>query len=205
MQFDIPALHSVWAGERDVLAFVCPLHLIAAPLHLNDEVVLTAAAVHGGADVGHQFELPALAFQSGTVLPRRHFRTRFLIGREHRQPMRRANFVIESPQLNQRIRALPQLFAVLKADRVNDEVRVQVVGIGVSCYKDLMTRPSALRKLSGDGVNLLRSGVFIRRKRLNIVIEVDATRLAVRLFRCQKFYKRVFTIARNATDLESLP
>ena len=119
--------------------------------------------------------------------------------------MRRANFVIESPQLNQRIRALPQLFAVLKADRVNDEVRVQVVGIGVSCYKDLMTRPSALRKLSGDGVNLLRSGVFIRRKRLNIVIEVDATRLAVRLFRRQKFCKRVFTIARNATDLESLP
>lgn len=70
MQFGIPALHPVWAGERNVLALIRPLHLIAAPLHLNDEVLLTAAAVHGGADVGHQFELPALAFYGSTVLPR---------------------------------------------------------------------------------------------------------------------------------------
>ena len=107
MQFYISTFHLVWTGERDIFALVRPLHLIAAPLHLKDEVLLAAAAVHDGADIGHQFELPALAFQSGTVLPRGHFRTRFLIEREHRQPMRRANFIIESSQLNQRIRVLP--------------------------------------------------------------------------------------------------
>lgn len=122
MQFDVPALHPVGAGERDIFALVRPTHLVAIPLHLKDEVLLAAAAVHGGADVSHQFELPTLAFQSGTVLPRRHFRTRFLIGREHRQPMRRADFVIDSPQLNQSIRVLPQLFTVLKANGVDNEV-----------------------------------------------------------------------------------
>ena len=37
---------------------------------LQEKKVVTAAAVHGGADVGHQFELPALAFYGSTVLPR---------------------------------------------------------------------------------------------------------------------------------------
>lgn len=122
MQFEIPALHLVGTGERNVFALICPPHLVTAPLHLKDEVPLAATAVHGGADIGHQFELPTLAFQSSTVLPRGHFRTRFLIGREHRQPMHRAYFVIESPQLNQSIRALPQLFTVLKANGVDNEV-----------------------------------------------------------------------------------
>ena len=122
MQFYISAFHLIWAGERDIFALVRPTHLVAIPLHLKDEVLLAATAVHGGADIGHQFELPTLAFQSGAVLPRGHFRTRFLIGREHRQPMHRAYFVIESPQLNQSIRALPQLFTVLKANGVDNEV-----------------------------------------------------------------------------------
>ena len=51
MQFDVPALHSVWAGERDVLALIRPLDLVAIPLHLKDEVLLAATAVHGGADI----------------------------------------------------------------------------------------------------------------------------------------------------------
>ena len=68
MQFDVPELHPVGAGERDIFALVCPLHLVTVPLHLKEKVLLVAAAVHGGADIGHQFELPTLAFHGGTVL-----------------------------------------------------------------------------------------------------------------------------------------
>lgn len=80
-----------------------------------------------------------------------------------------------------------------------------MVGIAMRCHQNLMTRPSALRKLSGNGVNLLWSDVLVRREQLNIVIKIDAARLAVRLFRRQKFCKRVLSIAKNAADLESLP
>ena len=67
MQAVIPALHFVWTGVSDALAAVLPPNTVAAGVHVSDEILAGAAAVHGLVDSIHQLEFPTFALDRRPV------------------------------------------------------------------------------------------------------------------------------------------
>ena len=82
VQAGVPALHSVGAGEGDVLPLIRPLDFIAPALHLTDEFFFITADLHGLGHIVHQTELPALALGGDPILPAAHPLATFFIGRQ---------------------------------------------------------------------------------------------------------------------------
>ena len=88
--------------------------------------------------------------------------------------MCRTDLIIEFPQMEQGIRMLSQFQAVLKADRVDHEMGMDVVGITVSRCQHFISRPSLRRKLQCDLMGLLVGDILRRRKGLHILVKADA-------------------------------
>ena len=143
-----------------MLSLLRPENFISGTVHQFHEVFFTGAAFHGFIDVVHQTELPALIFPGSTVFPCRKFSAALLIGRQDGQVMFLADLVTDAAKLAQGVGILPELLAVYKADGVDHEVGVDVLGIAVGGYLHFISRPCFLRKLSGDLVRLLGSDVF---------------------------------------------
>lgn len=156
-----PALHSVWAGKGDVLSFLRPADFIAGAVHQLDKILLIRACLHGFADVVHQLELPALALLRRPVLTGGHFSAAPFIRRKNVEAMGLTDGVTERPELPERVGILPQLLARFKADRVDDKVGMDVLGIAMGTDLNLMPRPGLSRKFLCDLVGLQGCNFFL--------------------------------------------
>lgn len=76
--------------------------------------------------------------------------------------------------MEQGIRVLPQLQAVLKAHRVDHKVGMDVVGIAMGSHQHFIPWPGLCGKLQSDLMGLLVGDVFLRGKGLHILVKADA-------------------------------
>jgi hypothetical protein len=74
---------------------------------------------------------------------------------------------------------LSQFSPILKADRVDDEVGVDMSGIAVSGHLHLMSGPCLHGELPCNVMGFLIADVLSGRKGLDILIEVDAVQFAM--------------------------
>ena len=72
-------------------------------------------------------------------------------------------------------------------DRIENEMRVYVVGVGVSCHHNFVTFEGSLGKLNCDLVSKLGSDIVSTWMRLNKMIVANAVSLAVHLTGIFKF------------------
>ena len=108
--------------------------------------------------------------------------------------MRHADIVTDHPQKLQGIGILPQFVTIHKADGVDDEVGVDVVGVAVGGHLHFMSGPGTGGELSGDGVGLLMGDVLLGREGLDVLIEVDAIQFAVGIFGSQKLRDGIHSV-----------
>ena len=109
--------------------------------------------------------------------------------------MLHADLVADLPELPQGGGGLVELHSGFKADGVDHEVGVDVLGIAVGGHLHLMSRPSLGCKLQTDLVGLLVCDLFLGRKRLDILVKIDPVQLVVGGLGSQKFREGVGTVA----------
>lgn len=186
MQTAAPALHSVGTGEGNVFPFFRPFDFVALALHEVDKIVFVQTSLHGVLDMIHQPELPTVAVLCSAILPGGELLAAARIGIQHREAVGLAELIAECPQLFQRVGILPQFPAGLKADRVDDEVGMDVRCIAVRGHQDLVSGPCAGRKLLRESMRLPGRDMLLRRERLDILIKVDAIQFPIGRFgRCE--------------------
>ena len=94
--------------------------------------------------------------------------------------MRKADFITQLSKLLQGGGILPELLPGFVCHGVYDEVGVDVGRIAVGGDLNLVAGPCLFRKILCNLVGLRRGQLFLRRERLNILIEVDAVQFATR-------------------------
>ena len=190
----ISAWSFVGTDESDVLPVICPFDFIAPALHLPDEFFFATADLHRLVHIVHQTELPALALLRCPVLTGGHFLAAFLVRRQNRKPIGNAQLIADGTELLECVRILPQFVTIHEADRIDDEVGVDVVGVAVGGHLHFMSRPCFGCELSGDGMGLLMGDVLLGREGLDVLIEVDAIQLAVGIFGSQKLRDGIHSV-----------
>ena len=200
MQTVSPALFSVGTDERDLRPCIGPDHFVALALHKSDEVLFVSALFHRLPDVVHQLELPALALLRRTPFPRGQLGTAALVWFQYIQAVGHAHLVAHHAKLLQRIGRLAQLQPSLEADRVEYEMRMDVVGITMGGHQNFRPRPCAGGKLQCDFMGLARRDVFLWREGLHILIEIRAVHfLKCRLGRLE-LHNGIHAAAVDAAD-----
>lgn len=204
MQTAIPTLHSIGTGVGDVLPIIRPLHFIAPAIHLPDEMFLTAADFHRLGHIVHQTELPTLALGRDAVLPVAHALAAFLIGRQYGKTMGKTKLVTDGTELFECTGVLPQFVTIYEADRVDNKMGVDMLGITVGGDLDFVTRPCFHSELSGNLVSLSVGNVFSGREGLDILVEVDAVQLAVGCLGGFKLQNGIQSVTVDAADQSAL-
>lgn len=204
MQTVSPALFSVGTDERDLRPRIGPDHFVALAFHKRDEVLLAPALFHGLPDVVHQLELPTLALLCRTPFPCGQLGAAALVGLQHAHAVGHAHLVAYHAQFLQRVGRLAQLQPSLEADRVEYEMRMDVVGIAVGGHQDFRPRPRAGGKLQCDFMRLTRRDVFLWREGLHILIKICAVHfLKCRLSRLE-LHNGIHAVAVDAADKMAL-
>ena len=72
MQFDVPGLHGVGTGVCNVLVILFPEDCVAPLLHVADELLFGAAALHAIVNDPGELHFPALPLLRGAVLSGTH-------------------------------------------------------------------------------------------------------------------------------------
>ena len=88
--------------------------------------------------------------------------------------------------MEQGIRMLPQLQAVLKAHRVDHKMGMDVVGIAMGGNQHLIPRPGLFCKFQCDLMGLLVGDILLRGEGLHILVKADAIFFVPRHLRCLK-------------------
>lgn len=109
--------------------------------------------------------------------------------------MLHANLITDLPELPQRGRGLVKLHPGFKADGVDHEVGMHVLGIAVGGHLHLVPWPCLCCEFQTDGMGLLVSHLFFGRKGLHILVEIDAVQLVVGSLGGEKFRKGIGTVA----------
>ena len=200
MQTVSPALFSVGTDERDLRPRIGPYHFVALALHKSDEVLLAPALFHGLPYVVHQLELPALALLSSTPFPCGQLGAAAFVGSQYAHAVGHADLVAYHAQLLQRVGRLPQLQPSLEADRVEYEMRMDVVGITVGGHQDFRPWPRAGGKFQSDFMGLARRDIFFWRERLYILIEIRAVHFLKCRLGCLEFHNGIRAAAVDAAD-----
>ena len=204
MQTVSSALFSVGTDERDLRPRIGPDHFVTLALHKSDEVLLAPALFHGLPDVVHQLELPALTLLCRAPFPCGQLGAAALVWLQHTQAVGHAHLVAYHAQFLQRVGRLAQLQPSLEDDRVEYEMRMDVVGITVGGHQDFRPRPRAGGKLQCDFVSLARRDIFFWREGLHILIKICAVHfLKCRLSRLE-LHNGIHTAAVDAADKMAL-
>ena len=115
--------------------------------------------------------------------------------------MLHTDLIADLPELPQCGGSLVELHPGFKTDGVDHEVGMYMLGITVGGHLHLMPRPSPGRKLQTDLVGLLVCDLFLGRKGLNILVEIDPVQLVVGGLGGQKFHKRIGAVAVQPGDI----
>ena len=110
------------------------------------------------------------------------------------------DLVADAAKLAQGVWVLSQFSSVHKADRVDHEMGMDVLGIAVGGYLHFISRPRFLCKRSCDLMRLLRRDVLPGMEGLHVLVEVDAVRFVVGSFRCQKFRDGIAAVTVDTAD-----
>lgn len=111
------------------------------------------------------------------------------------------NLVTDLPKLPQGIGRLPQLPSGFKADRVDHKVGMDMLGIAVGGHQHLMSWPRLGSELQTNGMGLLIGDVFLGRKGLYILVEVDSIQLTIGGFGSEKFRDGIGSVAVHSADI----
>ena len=160
-----------------------------------DEILPVHTGFHGFSDVEHEPEFPALSLPGGPVFPVAHLPSAPLICGQNGEFMFHADFVADLPELPQCGGGLAELHPSFKADGVDYEVGVYMLGIAVGGHLHLMPRPGLGGKLQTDGVSLLIGDVLFWRKGLNVLVEIDAVQFVVGGLGGQEFREGIGAVA----------
>ena len=198
------ALSSVGTGEGDVLPFLRPLDFIAFSLHEDDEILFALALLHDVTDVVHQTELPALALLRRPPFSGRHFLSAAFVLRQDTEPVCLADVITDQPQVLQRVGILPELPSGFEVDRVDDEMRMDVVSIAVGGDEDFRTGPCTDCKLLCDLMCLPGRDILRGFEGLDILVEVDAIHLSMCRLGGFELQNGIHPVAVDAAD-EPLP
>lgn len=184
-----------------MFSFRIPQNLVALALHLADKVFLTCTGFHSLPDVEHQPELPALPLPGRPVFPGSHLLSSLLILGQDGEVVCHTDLVADLPKLPQGIGGLPQLSPRLKADRVNDKVGMDMLGITVCGHLYLIPWPRLGSELQADGMSLFVTDILLGREGLHILVEVDPVQLSICCFCSHKLCDGIGTVAVHAADI----
>lgn len=192
MQLIVATAVAVRRCVRDVFPRVRPLDVVALAAHQRDKFLRRFRVLHALVDGGHEPELPALTLRRDMVLADGHrlwlalgIVFLLLLWLEHRQVELLADHVIAPAQLLDLLVRHVELFARLEVDRVDDEVRVDVLSVGVRADQHLV-----ILEVSGElcrgGVGGFRIDVLALGEALHHVVEQHAALLVVNLLGAQE-------------------
>ena len=142
-----------------------------------------------------------MALPSCPVFPVGHLSSAPLIGGKNRELMFHTDLVADLPKLPQGGGGLAELHPGFKADGVDHEVGMDMRGIAVGGHLHLMPRPGLGGKLQTDGVCLLVADVLPGRKRLNVLVEIDAVQFVVGGLGGEKFREGIGAVAVQSSDV----
>ena len=148
-------------------------------LHLPDKILLTGASFHGFPDVVHEPKFPALTLPGCPVFPGSHLFPSLLILGQDGEAVSHTDLVTELPKLPQGIGGLPQLSPSFKTHGIYHKVGVDILGIAVGSHQHLMPWPRLGSELQTNGMSLLIGDVFLGRKGLHILVEIDPVQFPV--------------------------
>lgn len=111
-----------------------------------------------------------------------------------------ADLIADAAKLAQGVGILAELLAVHKADGVDHEMGMDVLGIAVGADLHLISRPCFLCKRSCNLMRLLGSDILPGMEGLNVLVEVDAVHFVVGSFRCQKLRDGIVTATVDAAN-----
>ena len=162
MQFVVSALFSRGRGVGDALSPLLPAYLIALLVHFTQELLPRPGVLHGFLDCDDQLELPAVSSVGRPVFsgPQTLCAPILLVWLQGSEAVFHADLVTDLPHLLQGIWCEVQLLSGVQVDRVDDQVRVQVLRVDVCGHQNLAAWEEALRQLPGDLVRLRRRDVL---------------------------------------------
>ena len=199
MQTIVPTAFAVGSGVSDVGAAVRPLDLVALALHQLDELFFVDRVLHALVDLDGQSDLPAFAPHGGMILGLLDTGGLLLLWLTDRQAMLQADLVRESSELRQILFHEMEFLPSFKADRVDDEVRMDVRGIGVGGNDELVVLPLP-RQFQSDFVCFLRRKIFLRMEGLHEVEIHFAVAFVVLQLRADELCAAGFRLAVDRGD-----
>ncbi len=108
--------------------------------------------------------------------------------------------IADGAELLQGIGILAKLPSALEAHRVDDEVRMYMIGITVGGDLNLVTGPGPGSKFQSNLMGLLGRDIFSGREGLHVLIKVNAVHLAVGCFGCFELQNGIPPIAVDSAD-----
>ena len=199
MQTEIPTGVSVWIDVGNICATVRPLDLIAFALHQLHELFLADGVLHALVDLNSQSYFPALAAHGCMILGLLDTRGLLLLRLADGQTVTHTDLVREFSELRQIVFFEMQFPAVFKTDRVDNEVRMDVLRIGVGSNDNFVVLP-LLRQLQRNGMCFLRCDVFIRVEGLHEMKIHFLTALVVLQLRADELCVADLRLAVNTCD-----
>lgn len=183
MQLIISALHSRGGGVGDALSPILPVHIVASPPHLPDELLPAPHPFHDGLHGGDQLEFPTFSPDGGPVFSRLYtLLAPFLpVWLQRGQAMFPADLVADHPHPFQSPGREVGLSPGVWLDGVDDEVGVEMLRVQVCRHQDLTSRKELLRQLQRDPVSLRRGDPLLRRKGLDVLVKEGIMRLAIQI------------------------
>ena len=104
--------------------------------------------------------------------------------------MLHADLVTDLPHLLQGIGGEVQLLSGVRVDRVDDQVRVQVLRVDVCGHQNLASREEPLRQFLGNSVCFSRGEIFLRGEGLDVLVEEGSADLSVEVLGYQETFLR---------------
>ena len=181
MQFVVSALLSRGRGIGDTLSTLFPAHLIALLVHFTQELLTRPGAFHGFLDCDDQLELPTVASIGRPVFPSPQALGApvLLVWLQGGEAVLHADLVTDLPHLLQGVGGEVQLLSGVRVDRVDDQVRVQVLSVDVCGHQNLAAWEEPLRQFLSDFVRFRRRDFLFGGEGLDILVEEGSVGLSV--------------------------
>ena len=200
MQILPSALHSIGTGEGDIPSPILPSDFVSFSFHEDDEILTTAAFLHGIGDIVHQPEFPAFSLLRCPIFSGRHLLAAALVSGQNRETMRHADIITDHPQELQHVGVLVQLQTGFEVHGVDDEVTVDMVGITVGGDEHFRTGPGTGCEFQSNFMCLPVGDIFRGREGLDILVEVDAAHFAMCSLGRFELQNGIHPIAVDTTD-----
>ena len=192
MKTKIPTGLAVGIDVGDGCTAIRPLDLIALVFHQFDKLFFVDCVLHALVDLNGKCHLPTLTAHRSVILGLFDTRGLTFLRVADGQTMAQADLIRDFSELREVFLFKMQFLSVLETDRVDNEMRVDVIRIGMRRNDDLVVLP-LLCQFQRNSVCLFRRDVFIRMEGLHemkihfsvalVVLQLCADELRIADFR----------------------